>query len=83
MGTEKRLRLAEVITLTILRFHLRIHDLQAFHRLVRTVYQDYFPGLSPYENLLKATNLSFPGILVFLNYRFFLTRRGSSRREVC
>jgi hypothetical protein len=64
-GPKKRLSLAEVITLNILRFHLRVHDLKVFHRLIRNVYQDYFPGLPNYENFLKAANRPFPGILVF------------------
>jgi hypothetical protein len=62
------------MTLNILRFYLRVHDLKTFHRLVQNVYQEYFPGLPNYENFLKATNRSFPAIVVFMKYMLFLTR---------
>jgi hypothetical protein len=34
-GPKKRLSLAEVMTLNILRFYLRVHDLKTFHRLLQ------------------------------------------------
>jgi hypothetical protein len=34
-GPKKRLGLAGVMTLNILRFYLRVHDLKTFHRLLQ------------------------------------------------
>jgi hypothetical protein len=73
-GPKKRLSLAETMTLNILRFYLRVHDLKTFHRLVQNAYRDYFPGLPNYENFLKATNRSFLASVVFMKYLLFLTR---------
>jgi hypothetical protein len=73
-GPKKRLTLAELMTLNILRFFLRVHDLKTFHRLVRNVYRDYFPGLPNYENFLKATNQPFPALAVFMKHMLFLKR---------
>ncbi|MDR1100246.1 MAG: IS982 family transposase [Treponema sp.] len=73
-GPQKRLTLAEVMTLNLLRFYLRVHDLKTFHRLAWHSYRDYFPGLPNYENFLKAANRSFPAIVVFMKYMLFLTR---------
>jgi hypothetical protein len=75
-GPKRRLSLAELMTLNILRFFLRVHDLKTFHRLVWNVYRAYFPGLPNYENFLKATNRSFPAVVIFLKYLLFLTRIG-------
>jgi transcriptional regulator with XRE-family HTH domain len=44
-GPKKQLSLAEVITLNILRFYLRVHDLKTFHRLLENAYREYFPAL--------------------------------------
>jgi hypothetical protein len=77
-GPQRRLTLAELMTLNILRFHLRVHDLKTFHRLARNVYRDYFPGLPNYENFLKAANRSFPAVVVFMKYLLFLTRLGKA-----
>jgi hypothetical protein len=43
-GPKKRLTLAKLITLNILRFYLRVHDLKTFHRLVQNGYRDAFPS---------------------------------------
>jgi hypothetical protein len=75
-GPKKRLSLAEVITLNILRFYLRVHDLKTFHRLLQKAYRNYFPGLPNYENFLKATNRSFAALAVFMKYLLFLKRKG-------
>jgi hypothetical protein len=61
-GPKKRLSLAEVMTLNILRFYLRVHDLKTFHRLLQNTYREYFPTLPNYENFLKASNRSFPDV---------------------
>jgi hypothetical protein len=63
-GPKKRLSLAELMTLNILRFSLRVHDLKTFHRLVQHAYKQYFPALPNYENFLTASNRSFPVIVV-------------------
>ena len=42
-GTKRRLSLAEVVILNIMRFYLRVQDLKTFHCLVRTAYAGYFP----------------------------------------
>jgi hypothetical protein len=73
-GPKARLTLAEVITLNILRFHLKVNDLKNFHLLARDRYASYFPGLPNYENFLKATNKSFPAVLIFMRYLLFLNK---------
>ncbi|MDR2658541.1 MAG: hypothetical protein LBC27_00920 [Spirochaetaceae bacterium] len=75
-GAKKRLGLAELMTLNILRFRLLVHDLKTFHRLVQNAYREYFPALPNYENFLKASNRSFPAVAVFMKYMLFLTRAG-------
>jgi hypothetical protein len=79
-GPKARLSLAEVITLNIMRFYLKVHDLKNFHALARNRYAVYFPGLPNYENFLKATNKSFAAILVFMQYLLFLNRVKNSTR---
>ena len=71
---KRQLRLPEVITLTIMRFYLRVQDLKTFHRLVRTA---YFPHVPNYENFLKKSNASFIGGMVVLNYLLAVKRRES------
>ena len=66
-GPKRQLSLLEVITLTIMRFYLRVQDLKTFHRLVRTAYAGYFPHVPHYENVLKASKASFIGGMVVLN----------------
>jgi hypothetical protein len=44
--------------------------------LVQNAYREYFPALPNYENFLKASNRSFPAIVVFMKYLLFLTRIG-------
>ncbi|MDR3336874.1 MAG: transposase [Treponema sp.] len=74
-GPKARLALAEVITLNILRFHLKVHDLKNFHPPAQNMYKSYFPCLPNYANFLKATNKSFPAILVFTRYLLFRGRQ--------
>ncbi|GHV92918.1 transposase [Spirochaetia bacterium] len=73
-GPKRRLCLAEVITLNILRFYYRVYDLKIFHRLARNTYTAAFPGLPNYENFLKATNKSFPVLLMLLKYLLAVNR---------
>ena len=42
-GPKRQLSLPEAITLTIMRFYLRVQGLKTFHRLARTAYAGYFP----------------------------------------
>ena len=44
-GPKRRLSFAEVVTLNIMRFYLRVQDLKTFHRLVCTAYAGYFPHM--------------------------------------
>lgn len=74
-GPQRRLSLSEVLTLNILRFHFHIFDLKAFVRLAETSYKRYFPGLPNYENVLKATNQSFPFTMVLVQYLLKLNRK--------
>jgi hypothetical protein len=73
-GPQRRLSLSEVLTLNILRFHYHIFDLKAFVRLVENTYKSYFPGLPNYENVLKATNQSYPFTVLLLRYLLLLNR---------
>jgi hypothetical protein len=79
--SEKRLSLAEALTLNILRFYTHVQDLKAFHRLAARSFRDYFPGMSHCEHLVKAPNRSFPAIAVllrliavFMKHPLFLNR---------
>jgi ribosomal protein L32 len=78
-GPERKLSLAETMTLNIMRFYLKMIDLKAFHSLLQNAYQQYFPNLPNYENFLKATNKSYPYVLVFLNYLLFLNRKNNRK----
>jgi hypothetical protein len=73
-GPKRQLSLQEVITLNIMRFHLKIIDLKAFHRLASLSYRHYFPKLPNYENFLKASNKSLPVLMLLLWYLLFLNR---------
>jgi len=74
-GPKRQLSLSEVLTLNILRFYFHIFDLKAFVRLAGCAYKAYFPRLPNYENFLKATNRSFPFIVLLLQYFLLLNRR--------
>jgi hypothetical protein len=73
-GPKRQLSLAEVITLNVLRFYYRVYDLKTFHRLARNVYTAALPRLPNYENFLKATNRSFPAVLLLLKYLLAVNR---------
>ncbi|MDR3237456.1 MAG: IS982 family transposase [Spirochaetia bacterium] len=79
-GPKARLAPAEVITLNILRFHLKVHDLKNLHLLAQNMYKSYFPSLPDYGNFLKAANKSFPAILVFTQYLLFRGRQNNKRQ---
>jgi hypothetical protein len=43
-GPKKRLGIAGVTTLSILRFYPHVHDMKPFHRLIQNAYGQYFPA---------------------------------------
>ena len=79
-GPKKKLLLAEVMALNIMRFHLKITDLKAFHRLLQNNYRSHFPNLPNYENFLKATNKSGAFLLLFLQYLLFINKRNNRKK---
>jgi hypothetical protein len=81
-GPQRNLSLGEIITPYILRCHLHIGDLKAFHNLAVCAYEAYFPRLPNYENFLKATNASLPFVTLFLEYLLRLNRRSTSGEKV-
>jgi hypothetical protein len=81
-GSQRNLSLGEVITLNILRFHLHVSDLKAFHSIVRDNYKAYFPRIPNYENFSKATNASLPFATLFLEYLLRLNRKIMSGEKV-
>ena len=66
-GRKRKLSLSEVITLNIIRVLNHFTDLKAFHRNASIFLIKDFPGLPNYENFLKATNKSFPYLIVILH----------------
>jgi hypothetical protein len=74
-GPQRRLSLSEVVTLNILRFLFHIGDLKAFVRLAESNFKTYFPQLPNYENVLKASNQSFPFTVLLLQYLLELNRQ--------
>ena len=74
-GPQRQLALSEVLTLNIMRFDFHIFDLKAFTRLAHNAYKPHFPRLPNYENILKATNRSFPFTVVLLEYLLLLNRQ--------
>jgi hypothetical protein len=81
-GPQRNLSLSEVLTLNILRFHLHISDLKAFHSLVEDSYKAYFPHITNYENFSKATNASLPFVILSSEYLLRLNRRSMSGEKV-
>ena len=65
-GPQRWLRLSEVLTLNILRFHFHIFDSKTFVRLAEGSFNPHFPRLPNYENFPRATNMSFPFTVALL-----------------
>lgn len=63
-GPRRRLSLAKVLTLNIMKYLLHIKDLKAFHRLISNL--DIVPEITNYENFLKASNKALPVMTLFL-----------------
>ena len=73
-GPQRQLSLSEVIALNIMCFYFYIFDLKAFVRFAGNANKAYFPRLPNYEKFLKATNRSFPFIVLLLQYFLLLNR---------
>jgi hypothetical protein len=65
-----------MVTLNLLRFHMRVQDLKTFHRIISVHYKRYFPQLPNYKNFLKATNRS--GLFISLLLKYVLRINGRS-----
>lgn len=73
-GRKRKLSLSEVITLNIIRVLNHFADLKAFHRNASIFLIKDFPDLPNYENFLKATNKSFPYLIVILHILLTISR---------
>ena len=73
-GRKRKLSLSEVITLNIIRVLNHFADLKAFHRNASIFLIKDFPNLPNYENFLKATNKSFPYLIVILHILLTVSR---------
>ena len=65
------------MSLNIYRFFMQFSNLKAFHRFVNEYLKERYPNFPNYENFLKATNKSFPMIMLFVNSVF------AKNREKC
>ena len=73
-GPKRRIPIADVVTLNIVRIFDRIADVKTFHKNAQEHYRHYFPTLTNYENFLKATNKTIGFIAAFLHYQLYLNR---------
>ena len=73
-GPKRRMRIADVVTLNLVRIFDRTGDLITFHKNAREHYISYFPALTNYENFLKATNKAVGFIIAFVQYQLYLNR---------
>jgi hypothetical protein len=73
-GRKKQLSISEVITLNIIRFLNHQFDLKSFHKTAFFYLRKDFPGLPNYENFLKATNKSFPFLLLLVQFLLSMNR---------
>lgn len=53
-GPKRRMPLADVVTLNLIRIFDRTGDLKTFHKNATNHYKKYFPTLTNYENFIKA-----------------------------
>lgn len=53
-GPKKKLILAEVVTLNLMRSYMRVQDLKPFHKIIMENYKGYFPEVPNYENFFKS-----------------------------
>lgn len=73
-GPRRRMPIADVVTLNLLRLFDRTADLKTFHRNAHNHYISYFPTLTNYENFMKASNKSVGFIIAFVQYQLYLNR---------
>ena len=74
-GPKRRLSIAQVISLNLLRFTIHVKDLKAFHRIVKVM--DLIPDMPNYENFLKASNKAFPLLTAFLQLLLLQNQRNN------
>ena len=55
------------MSLNIYRFLMQFSNLKAFHRFANKYLKERYPNFPNYENFLKATNKSFPMMMLFVN----------------
>ena len=55
------------MSLNIYRFFMQFSNLKAFHRFANKYLKERYPNFPNYENFLKATNKSFPMMMLFVN----------------
>ena len=55
------------MSLNIYRFFMQFSNLKAFHRFATEYLKERYPNFPNYENFLKATNKSFPMMMLFVN----------------
>lgn len=80
-GPKRRMPIADVVTLNLVRILDRTGDLKTFHKNAMSHYVSYFPSLTNYENFLKATNRSVGFILAFVRHRLYLNRLNCAENE--
>ena len=80
-GPKRRMPIADVVTLNLIRIIDRTGDLKTFHKNAQSHYISYFPSLTNYENFLKATNKSIGFILAFAQYQLYLNRLHCTENE--
>ncbi|MBR0100776.1 MAG: hypothetical protein IJP90_13855, partial [Treponema sp.] len=73
-GPKRRMTIADVVTLNLIRIFDRTGDLKTFHKNAREHYISCFPALTNYENFLKATNKAVGFIIAFVQYQLYLNR---------
>jgi hypothetical protein len=73
-GRKKQLSISEVVTLNIIRFLNHQFDLKSFHKTAYFYLKKDFPKLPNYENFLKATNQSFPFLLLLVQFLLSMNR---------
>lgn len=73
-GPKRRMPVADVVTLNLIRILDRTGDLKTFHKNAAAHYKAYFPTLTNYENFLKATNKAAGFIIAFVQYQLYLNR---------
>lgn len=73
-GPKRRMPVADVVTLNLIRVFDRTGDLKTFHKNAKNHYKSYFPTLTNYENFMKASNKSVGFIIAFVQYQLYLNR---------